>query len=134
MLIILILFLGSLLFFARIYRTALTWFIRGRINQEWEKLAELITIAASLPFGIVYGFSSLEIILLLARLLMKTTLNLPNLILLAKTVSVQKTWLTLIFAVIFLLWMVPQTIAGSKVYAYDIEEKIRARELEKEME
>ena len=126
-LVTLFMFASSLLFFGKIYRIALTWFVRGRINRSWEVRAELVTIAASVPFGAVCGLLSIEATLLLARLAIET--NLPFTLLPTYVLFLEgwKLWLAGGVALLFLARMVPQTIAGSKVYAYGIEDKYHSK-------
>jgi len=122
---IVLLFVGSFLFFGRVYRVALTWFVRARINRYWEVWAELVTFAASVPFATIYGILSIEAILFAARLTMGSKLSFSILPALIEFTDTRKFWLSVILMLLFLARMVPQTIAGSKVYAYGIEEKIR---------
>jgi len=122
---IILMFIGAFLFFTRIYRVALAWFVRGRTSRAWESRAELVTLAASLPFGAVYGYSSIEFILLIARLLQETNLPFTVIPTIIDFLSVQKLAVVMALAVFFLAWMVPRTIASSKVFAYGIDLKTR---------
>ena len=120
---VIMMFIGSLLFFGKVYRIALTWFVRGRVNRYWEARAELVTIAAALPFGALCGILSIEATLFLAQAAVET--NFPFTLLPAYIQFLEgwKFWLAAVVALLYLARMVPQTIAGSKVYAYNIKEK-----------
>lgn len=124
-LIILLLFLGSFLFFGRVYRIALAWFVRARVKPSWEIWAELVTVAASLPFAIVYGLFSVEVALLAARLLLTAQVPLYLLPALVKFMDGNRHWLAAMLMLLFLARMVPQTIASSKIYAYNVEAQFR---------
>lgn len=125
-LIIIMMFTGSLLFFSRLYRTALVWYVRGRQNRHWEARAELVTIAASIPFGTFFGLFSLEVALLVTRLTMAMGLPFTHLPVYLDFLTRRKVWLVLAVSLFHLARTVPQTIASSKVYAYNLEDKLRS--------
>jgi hypothetical protein len=122
---ILFLFAGSLLFFTRIYRTAMSWFVRSRQNRQWEARAELATIVASAPFAFAFGLFSLEISLSLGRLALAVGMPLLQLPAYLDYFRANKFWTAAVLSVFHLLRTVPQTIASSKVYAYDLGENRR---------
>lgn len=124
-LIIILLFAGAFLIFTRVYRIALIWFIRSRINRSWEYRAELITIAASVPFAVVYGLTSVELFFLIGSLASSSPLSFSLLLGLLSFIKDEKVFMVFLLSVMFLAWMVPQTIAGSKIYAYGVDRKAR---------
>lgn len=122
---ILLLFIGSLLFFSRVYRIALSWFVRSRQNRQWEARAELATIVASTPFAFAFGILSLEISLFMGRIALAAGLPLLRLSVYLDYFRANKLWVAAILSIFHLLRTVPQTIASTKVYAYDLGEKLR---------
>lgn len=124
-LIIILMFAGAFLIFTRVYRIALIWFIRSRINRSWEYRAELITIAASVPFAVVYGLTSVELFFFIGSLASSIPLSFSLLPGLLNFIKDEKVFMVFLLSVMFLAWMVPQTIAGSKIYAYAVDRKAR---------
>lgn len=122
---ILLLFTGSLLFFGRVYRTALSWFVRGGQHSSWEARAELATITASIPFAFTFGLLGVEICLFLGRFALGFGLSFLQLQMSLDFISVNKHFLVTVISLFHLLRTVPQSIASSKVYAYDMREKLR---------
>lgn len=117
-----LMFAGAFMIFTRVYRVALVWFIRGRASRLWEKRAELATLAASLPFALVYGLISIEVIAFAGR--MVSNMGLPLFLIPQLNFSgAEKVWMVAAMSMLFLAWMVPQTIASSKLYAFGIDEK-----------
>lgn len=114
----------SLFVFAKFYRIALIWFVRGRINRSWESKAVLMTILASIPVGALSGVLCIEVALIFANFLLglELSISIPSYI---EFITAWKPALAAGVAILFLARTVPQTIAGSKVYAYNIEEKFR---------
>ncbi len=125
----LLLFTGSLLFFGRVYRTALAWFVRGGQHSSWEARAELATIAASTPFALTFGLMGVEISLFLCRLAIGLNLPLLHLQEYLDFFSANKFYFVAVISLLHLLRTVPQSIASSKVYAYDLGEKLRRETL-----
>lgn len=125
LLIFLLMFAGSLLFFGKVYRTALAWFVRGRQNQRWEALAELATITASAPFAFVFGLVSIELNIFFVRFGLASSLPFNFLQVYLDFLTANKILLVFTVSLFHLLRTVPQTIASSKVYTFDLNNKLR---------
>lgn len=128
----LLLFTGSLLFFGRVYRTALAWFVRGGQHSFWEARAELATVTASIPFAFTFGLVGVEISLFLCRLVLGFGLPFLQLQICLDYISANKPSFIVVVSLFHLLRTVPQSIASSKVYAYDMREKLRREAPEQE--
>ena len=121
MLIIILMFAAAFFIFAKLYRIALAWFVRARFDQRWENWATLMTAAASLPLAAVSSIFTIDLLFSLARLISKTILPIPSLTFYLNAFTDYKNWLFLLFSLLFLARMLPQTIAGSKIFAYNLE-------------
>jgi len=121
---IILLFFFSFWFFSRIYRLAMTWFIRGRTDRTWDARAELATVLASLPLSVVYGSLSIELSLFLARLAVSTGI-LPQLTDYVDFLTAGRVWLVSLAMLLYMARTVPQTIASSKIYAFNALEHLQ---------
>lgn len=121
LLIIILMFAAALFLFSKLYRVALAWFVRARVDQRWEAWAQVMTTAASLPLATVNSIFLLNLILYLAQLAAKANLPIPRLAFYLDLMTEYENWLLLLFVLLFLARMVPQTIAGSKIFAYSLE-------------
>ena len=121
MLFIILMFAAAFFIFTKLYRIALAWFVRARFDPRWESWAKIMTAAASLPLAAVSSIFAIDLLFALARLASKTILPIPSVVFYLNLFTEYKNWLLLLFSLLFLARMLPQTIAGSKLFAYNLE-------------
>lgn len=115
-------------FFAFCYRRALIWFVRARIDTRWTSAAELMTLTGSLPFALMCGLLSVELSRWVGSVILNMGLSLRLLAHWLNLLEQYRLWLVAGIAAVFLAYVVPQTIATSKVYAVCIEAEINQSE------
>lgn len=128
---ILILFGAAFFVFTKLYRIALTWFVRSRIDHRWEKRARVMTAVASLPLSLVNALFLLNALFFITQVAIQSDIAVANLTRYLIAMSKQKNWLLLLLTLLFLARAVPQTIAGSKTFAYTIEFKAGLKNIQK---
>lgn len=112
---------GATAFFTFCYRRALIWFIRARVDARWASPAELMTLAGSLPFAFVCGLLSVNLSRWVGRAAVDLGVSLSLLTRWLEILDCYRYWLIAGIGAVFLAYVVPQTIATSKVYAVSIE-------------
>ncbi len=121
LLIIIMLLITALFVFTKLYRIALAWFVRSRIDRRWEAWASVMTAAASLPLASISSFFIVSFFNFLAQLAAKAKTPIPGLGFYLEIITGHENLLLLLFIVLFMARMVPQTIADSKIFAYSVE-------------
>ncbi len=121
LLIIFLMFAAAFFFFSQLYRVALAWFVRARVDRRWEAWAKAMTAFASLPLATVNSIFLFNLVFFLAGLAANANLPIPRLAIYLDLMAEYKNWLLLLFSLLFLARMVPQTVAGSKIFAYSLE-------------
>lgn len=120
LLLIIMFLLAALFVFTKLYRIALAWFVRSRVDHRWEAWARAMTAAASLPLAFVSSMFSVSFLSFLVRLAAKAV-TFPRLDFYLDKIDEHEVLLLLLFIVLFMARMVPQTIADSKIFAYSLE-------------
>lgn len=121
LLVILILFGAALFTFTSLYKIALAWFVRSRVDQRWERWAKALTTLASLPLAAVNSLFILNLLFLLVQWAVNNKVPIPGLDYSLDFITNYEQLLLLLLAVIFQARLAPQTIAGSKLFAYNLE-------------
>lgn len=121
LLFIILMFAAAFFLFSKLYRVALAWFVRARVDRRWEAWAKAMTTAASLPLATVNSIFVINLFFFLAQLAVKANLPIPRLAFYLDLVAEYENWLLLLFVLLFLARMVPQTVAGSQIFAYSLE-------------
>jgi hypothetical protein len=120
LLLIILFLLAALFIFTKLYRIALAWFVRSRVDHRWETWARAMTAAASLPLAFVSSMFTVSFFSFIARLAAKTFIF-SGLDYYLDKISEHEALLLLLFVLLFMARMVPQTIADSKIFAYNLE-------------
>lgn len=125
---IILMFVTAFFLFTRLYRITLAWFVRSRVDRRWEGRARVMATAASVPLAITNSFFLLNGFFFIAQLIIDWNIAGAGLKHYLKVSVEYENLLFLLFTLIFLARMAPQTIASSKLFAYSMEFKAESQE------